>query len=152
MIRRRCLKCGGRRFRLRPAEGGSGRAGALWCAECGRHSAPLRLSEIALLRDGVAPPQALRFLRQCGAGGGGWVAATAERWAEAALERGVPFAPPIESAADLIRALEVATTLPRARGTRIARRLSYAIGADRGGAESWAGVQISYQIEVIHES
>lgn len=148
MIRRRCQKCGAASFHVRPAAAEyRGRAGALWCAACGRHSAPIGLAELAALVDGVYPALAERFAKNCG----GWVVERAERWAAAALDRGVPCAPPIESAADLIGALEVACTLPRARRgcPQFARRLSYAIGENRAAAVSWAAMIIAAEITIL---
>ena len=149
MIRRRCARCRSTRYHLRLPEAAEaaarGRAGALWCARCGRHVAPLRLAEVIALRDGVYPEAAVRFERHCGS-----VIGRAAVWAEAALDRGVRCAPPIESGADLIAALEVACALPgaRRRHARFCRRLMYAIGEDRAAAVVWAGMRIAYRIEI----
>ena len=144
MIRRRCPGCGGSRYHVHTAEAEPERyqwgphAAAASCAGCGRSLGWLKAPEALLLLHGVLPAAAERFKTECGP----WVEIKAAAWAAAALERGVPGSPPIETARDLVRALEVACALPaaRRRAPKLCRRLAYAIGACRREAEVWAAV------------
>ena len=113
-------------------------AGAQVCVACGRHQGWVNPGERDLVDGGELPAAALRFVAQLGR-----YTPVVERWARAALDRGVPGAPPIQSNRDLVDALEVATTLPGARSRAnapIAQRLRVAIGDYRAEARSWAAV------------
>ena len=144
MIWRACPSCEAARYHVYTAEGAPERyqwgphAGALTCAACGRHVTWLKAPEALLLLTGVLPEEARRFKAECAP----WVEIQAAVWAEAALQRGVPGAPPIRTNRDLIKALEVACLLPaaRRRDPKFCGRLAYAIAELRREAEVWAAV------------
>lgn len=158
MIRRRCQYCGAARYHLHTPATAPDRyrwgphSGAATCADCGRSLGWLRAAEAEFLRAGVYPEAARRFEVECG----GWVAPAARAWAVAALARGVPNAPEIETGRDLAKALAVACTLPKARQAtpRLCQRLAYALAEYSREAEVWCGVVMAVEglFEVVQDS